>query len=377
MPAKLLIMTVVLSLFSTNLVSAFAGNTVASYDGFYPDDEEIVQTDEEAAQAGSILTMKDGFIDKPFVSDNGEKRYSLDYIAEYIVEPTDTISDIATYFGISQSTLILNNNLKKDAALKVGQKLVILPVSGYLYVADNDKTVEELAKQFQVSDEQIKSVNKRGSNKQIAKGEKIIIPGVEVDMLKAKASGTPMIAAAVSDVSKLNVPRIEKVKEIKKAITGKNDPKASKNAKNTKTNAPDKQPKSTVASRGGFIWPTSSPSVSQGYGRGHPALDIVYMKGGERTTGIMASASGTVHTTTSGWAGGYGNSVVIDHGNGYYTRYAHMSKIYVSRGQRVSQGEVIGWMGNTGRVYGRTGLHLHFEVMVGGVYKRISPYSVL
>jgi murein DD-endopeptidase MepM/ murein hydrolase activator NlpD len=73
-----------------------------------------------------------------------------------------------------------------------------------------------------------------------------------------------------------------------------------------------------------------------------------------------------------GWNGGYGTMVVIDHGNGYRTLYAHLSRLNVSVGQTVEQGEVIGAVGTTGIV---TGPHLHFEVYRGGV--PINPLSVL
>jgi murein DD-endopeptidase MepM/ murein hydrolase activator NlpD len=74
-----------------------------------------------------------------------------------------------------------------------------------------------------------------------------------------------------------------------------------------------------------------------------------------------------VKASSGTYAGGYGNHVIIDHGNGYKTLYAHMDYLTVSQGQYVSQGEAIGRMGATGRVYGRTGIHLHFEVHQNGV----------
>ncbi len=79
---------------------------------------------------------------------------------------------------------------------------------------------------------------------------------------------------------------------------------------------------------------------------------------------IYASESGVVEV--SGWGRGYGIQSVVNHENGYKTRYAHMSQIYVSVGQRVSKGEVIGMIGTTGF---STGTHLHFEVYVNGVRK--------
>ena len=100
----------------------------------------------------------------------------------------------------------------------------------------------------------------------------------------------------------------------------------------------------------------------------HPALDISNLGGGA----IRVSDSGTV--VIAGWpdSGGYGNRIQVDHGNGYTTLYAHLSGIYVSPGQKVSKGDVIGAMGSTGR---SSGVHLHFEVRRDGT--ALNPLSIL
>lgn len=115
------------------------------------------------------------------------------------------------------------------------------------------------------------------------------------------------------------------------------------------------------AGYGKYIWPVDGGHISElawwdgGYG-GHVGIDIVKEYG----AAIFAGASGTV--THAGWMGDFGNLVIIDHGNGYQTYYAHCSTIYVSVGQQVTQGEFIAAMGATGYV---TGTHLHFEVKHG------------
>jgi murein DD-endopeptidase MepM/ murein hydrolase activator NlpD len=113
------------------------------------------------------------------------------------------------------------------------------------------------------------------------------------------------------------------------------------------------------ASTSGLIWPVNGP-ITSGFGwrwgRMHEGIDI----GAPCGTPIHAAASGTV--IYSGWADGYGNFVVIDHGNGLATAYGHQSAIYVSGGA-VSQGQAIGAVGSTGH---STGCHLHFEVRVNG-----------
>jgi murein DD-endopeptidase MepM/ murein hydrolase activator NlpD len=112
-------------------------------------------------------------------------------------------------------------------------------------------------------------------------------------------------------------------------------------------------------SSSGLIWPVSGP-ITSGFGwrwgRMHEGIDI----GAACGTPIRAAASGTV--VYAGWMDGYGNIVLIDHGGGLATAYAHQSAIYVSGGS-VSQGQVIGAVGSTGH---STGCHLHFEVRVNG-----------
>lgn len=122
----------------------------------------------------------------------------------------------------------------------------------------------------------------------------------------------------------------------------------------------------------GFIWPTSSKTITCGYGcyAGHVGMDTQSYRGGP----IYAAKSGIV--VTSGWSNfGYGYHVVIDHGNGVKTLYAHqMQQPPVSVGQFVEGGQVIGFEGNTGNVQGRTGIHLHFELQINGTAVNPYPY---
>jgi murein DD-endopeptidase MepM/ murein hydrolase activator NlpD len=116
-----------------------------------------------------------------------------------------------------------------------------------------------------------------------------------------------------------------------------------------------------VPSAAGFIWPVNGTVVS-GYGmrwgRLHEGIDITASTG----TPIWAAAAGTV--IHAGWLGGYGYLVVVDHGNGLATAYAHASSILVAVGQSVGQGETVALVGSTGN---SSGPHLHFEVRVNGV----------
>jgi len=124
------------------------------------------------------------------------------------------------------------------------------------------------------------------------------------------------------------------------------------------------------------IWPTGFRRITSNFGYRsdpfggfnalHTGLDIA----GDYGSPIQATADGIVEL--AGWDGGYGNSVVISHGNGLSTRYGHMSDIKVKVGQTVKKGETIGLMGSTGR---STGTHVHYEILKNGV--PVNPISYL
>ncbi|HXH88676.1 MAG TPA: peptidoglycan DD-metalloendopeptidase family protein [Gaiellaceae bacterium] len=116
----------------------------------------------------------------------------------------------------------------------------------------------------------------------------------------------------------------------------------------------------SVPSSSGYLWPAHGVMTSSfgwRWGRMHEGIDIAVPSG----TPVVASASGTV--IVAGWMGGYGNLVVIDHGTGVATAYAHNTNVTVGNGQQVAQGQLIAYAGNTGN---STGPHIHFEVRVNG-----------
>ncbi len=124
-----------------------------------------------------------------------------------------------------------------------------------------------------------------------------------------------------------------------------------------------------VPSKSGFICPLAKGSfvisAYWGDGRNHKALDLAAPYG----TSIYAAAGGKV--VSAGWRNDYGYNIVIDHGNGIQTRYAHASRLFVSAGQRVDRGQVIAAVGSTGN---STGNHLHFEVILRGTRVNPAPY---
>jgi len=124
--------------------------------------------------------------------------------------------------------------------------------------------------------------------------------------------------------------------------------------------------------RGTFGRPTSGWDMSQRFGhtsfeRWHTGIDLTSRSG----RNIFASASGRVSGVYRGWGGGYGNHIIISHGDGYSTLYGHLSQINVSSGQWVNQGQVIGIMGSTGW---STGVHLHFEIRKNGAAQNPLQY---
>jgi len=125
--------------------------------------------------------------------------------------------------------------------------------------------------------------------------------------------------------------------------------------------------------KGTFGRPTSGWRLTQTFGRTsferwHTGIDLDWGSG----TTIYASASGRVVSVARGWGGGYGNHIVIDHGDGFQTLYGHLSSFATSSGQWVNQGQVIGIMGSTGW---STGVHLHFEIRKNGT--PVNPLNYL
>ncbi len=236
-------------------------------------------------------------------------------ITEYEVVSGDSIEGIAQKFSISPETILWANDLKKQNPIHVGQKLVILPVSGVSYTIKSGDTVSEIADKFDVTQQELMEFNHLEDGK-LSIGEVVIIPGGKIQPTKV--------------VNSVKTPVKVEVK-------------------------PSAPTKNSTASNS-FTRPVVSGIKTQGI-HGHNGIDIAAAYG----TPIIAAGSGTVTLVRggNGWNGGYGNYVVINHQKGVQTLYAHMSSISVEQGQTVSKGQQVGAMGNTGD---STGVHLHFEV---------------
>lgn len=250
-----------------------------------------------------------------------------DKTIEYTVQRGDTVSSIADKFGVSVDTIRWQNDLESKDDIKIGDTLQILPVTGVSHKVQKGDTVYSIAKKYDASPQAIVDfpyntfVN--DETFELAIGQTMVVPdGV-------MPTEVPWSAVA-------------RVRQI----------------------TPDA---GTIVASGQFVWPTGG-AVTQSFSWYHPGIDVA----NSAAPNVLAADSGTV--IVAGWLDntGYGNRVIIDHGNGYHTLYAHLSQIYVISGQTVRRGDTIGRMGTSGR---STGVHLHFEVAINGA--RLDPLSVL
>lgn len=131
---------------------------------------------------------------------------------------------------------------------------------------------------------------------------------------------------------------------------------------------PPPPPPPPVGDPSTFLFPANGPITSnfgRRWGRAHTGVDI----DGATGSPVVAAQSGSV--VLAGWKNGYGNTVIVDHGNGVQTLYAHLSRIGVRTGAPVARGQFVGAVGATGNV---TAAHLHYEVLVGGVPRNPGPW---
>ncbi len=272
-------------------------------------------TEQDAEHTIADVMTEDGFLLKPAINSTEGDRSGFSDIFMYTVESGDTLSSIAASFNLKKETIMAENNLWNPNRLRVGSKLKILPVDGLSHKVKKGETVAKLAKKYKVEKEAITKQNQIENDTLVANAT-IIIPGAKKSAPVYRRTNAPT------------------------SIAGYKGPKAN----------------------GRLIWPTVGKTTQKYHSR-HRAIDIADSSKGP----IYAAASGKVIKAAKGWNGGYGNMIIIDHGDGMQTLYAHNEKLYVTKGQYVEQGQTIAWMGRTGRVYGRTGIHLHFEVRIKGV----------
>lgn len=256
----------------------------------------------------------------------------------YVVQAGDTITGIASQFGIDAEALLYANPSLRDNPYKLnpGDVLTILPVNGVLHVVTEGDTLDSIAEKYQVTAADITAYapNNLGASSALVPGAQMVVPGGQMEV---------------------------KIPSYYQMVTG-NEGYGSAGEWSPGG------PVGPVAGTGQF-YIAAYGRVSQGYRRYHGGIDIANRTG----TPIYAIDGGSVEA--AGWLGWAGNAVVIDHGNGYKSLYAHMSSLNVARGQGVQRGQIIGGIGCTRGRGGRcTGPHLHLEVYYNG--SRINPCSL-
>jgi len=235
-------------------------------------------------------------------------------IRVYVVREKDNLSEIADMFDVTTNTIRWSNDIDADEAIQPGQKLVILPITGIRHTIETGDTISTIAETYDGNVNEIREFNNININQTLSVGDTIIIPNGELTI-------TP---------------------RSKKYQNQNNTPQPEHSTPQPRTN-------------GYYAHPAPGASLTQGR-HGYNAVDF----GASVGTPISAAASGQVIISKQGgWNGGYGSYIVIDHSNGSQTLYAHNSRNSVSVGQYVTQGQVIGYIGSTGR---STGPHVHFEV---------------
>lgn len=300
----------------------------AEYMNSYAIDGDILVTDEE------------GYLVKINPQTDDSNRIGLSDFAVHTVESGESLSVIAAKYNVGINSIKWENGISNTHSIRAGQKLSIPPVDGISYKVKSGDSVEKVATKYNITADALIAQNGFDAEVTLGAGQNIFLPGAK-----------PIVSAPIA------------------STTGSRNYTYSRD-----TRAVDYSsiPSNTTSPTGGkmFIYPTRG-GITQGYHAGHYAIDI----GDRSKPPIWAPAGGNVVKVSVGsWGGGYGNHVIVDHGNGLRSLYAHMDSVNVVNGQWVNQGDVIGIMGNTGRVYGVTGIHLHWEVIDNGVKRNPALY---
>lgn len=268
---------------------------------------------------------------------------------EYTVQANDSWWLIARKNDMKTKEVLASNpGMTEESKLQAGQKIKLVSVTPYLTV---------MSKGILTSTEIIAFDVVTNTDSKLARGESVV-----------KEQGSDGEKQVTYSYLQKNG------KDISKQIINE------KVIKSPVSQVVDKGPSSTPVSvayslsRGsgstsGIAWPLKG-SINSYYGSRHGSFHTGLDIGGDVGEPYTAAASGTI--VAAGWGGGYGNMILIDHGNGVMTRYAHSSRLLVSVGQSVSRGQTIGLVGITGNT---TGPHLHFEVILNG--DTVNPLSYL
>ncbi|OGH64323.1 MAG: hypothetical protein A2821_02070 [Candidatus Magasanikbacteria bacterium RIFCSPHIGHO2_01_FULL_41_23] len=253
---------------------------------------------------------------------------------EYHIKAGDVLGVVANKYGIKIETVLSANNLTTRSIVRPGDIIKIPSTDGILYSVAKGDTISRIAKLYGVSVDEILKFNDL-NNKSLRIGKQILIPG-------AKKLSTPIVK--VPPANNKQTPKIVQ--------------------KQQPANVDILSPVNTA----GYIWPSGARTITQYYGLRHTGVDIA----GSAGLPNYAVRDGVVVKSQCGWNGGYGCYIILDHGSGVQTLYGHNSKLLVSVGEYVAQGQVIALLGSTGR---STGPHLHFEIRLNG--RRTNPLKFI
>jgi len=248
--------------------------------------------------------------------DNGTNNERIPIFFEYEVQAGDTISGIASRFGVSPSSITWNNVdvLSDNDLLQLGMSLQIPSVDGIIHSVRVGETVTAISAQYDADWQDVVAFRANGLGgdpNNIREGSLILVPGGR----KVPLAPAPSLPVAA--------------------------------------------PVGTGGS--GWVWP-SGGLLTSAFGPAHPlGIDLAMSSG----SAVAAAKSGQVTFAGGNPCCSYGFHIIIDHGDGYETVYAHLSDFAVGNGQFVNAGDIIGFSGNSGR---STGPHLHFEVRRNGSY---------
>jgi murein DD-endopeptidase MepM/ murein hydrolase activator NlpD len=287
---------------------------------------------EETADASGYLD--DATLYKPVAVDTSVQSAS-EMLVRYTVKSGDTLTGIASRFGVSMMTVWWANKLKSKDDLRIGQQLVIPPVNGLVVTVAVGDTIDSLATEYKVEAKDVVAVNQLEDTNLIV-GQVLVMPGA-----KGEPIPTPKPASK---------------------------PQTSGGGGSGGSGGAGVAPK---YSGGAWAWPVVGGGnyISQYFHYGHYGLDVAADYGST----VVATRPGVV--VFAGWkSNGGGYQVWVNHGSGIYTSYNHMSAVTVSPGQSVAKGQRVGRVGMSGWA---TGPHLHLEVWIGGPWDsgayRVNP----
>lgn len=298
---------------------------------------QVLQAKNDQSESDLPL-IQDSYLEKTNTPVTNISNAPRKHVISHLVKAGESLSSIADKYQISTNTIRWSNGMDNSGILIEGQELYIMPIDGIYYTIQDGDSLSSISEKYKSNLDEIRNWNNFASE-DLKLGQKIILPGGQVP------------------------PPPKPVVPIYTA------PESTDNYYQSNANY-DSSP---LAGSGQFGWPTSGMAISQYFGSTsfnpwHTGLDLDSRSGWD----IFASDSGTVTYAGYGWGGGYGNHIIIDHGNGYQTLYGHLSALDVNVGDTVGKGQRIGTMGSTGW---STGPHLHFEIRYNGSF--MNPLNYL